>query len=231
MALCISVGPGPPVVNVQSVPATVAPHSPHITTASQTASIPIATIAHATTRTTRHPIAVQPIKAITHKKPPGQPSVTEAKAAAVTSLRLTTSSAETTAPPRPGISAGFWFIRYYFIIYSDLYDHAELCLIMPIKWWICVFKVCIKSFMCFCVLTVCGKTKADIVFLVDESSSIGANNFIKMKDFMFRVATYFPVIGPQGTQVSLLVKTLFVFPHTSLILWWRYCLRYILRFL
>lgn len=59
---------------------------------------------------------------------------------------------------------------------------------------------------CVFVLSVCGKTKADIVFLVDESSSIGANNFIKMKDFMFRVATYFPSIGPQGTQVGLSVK-------------------------
>ncbi|XP_047431494.1 collagen alpha-1(VII) chain isoform X2 [Mugil cephalus] len=50
---------------------------------------------------------------------------------------------------------------------------------------------------------VCGKTKADIVFLVDESSSIGANNFLKMKDFIFRVATYFPVIGSQGTQLAV----------------------------
>ncbi|KAM8909698.1 uncharacterized protein col7a1l [Spinachia spinachia] len=50
---------------------------------------------------------------------------------------------------------------------------------------------------------VCGNTKADIVFLVDESSSIGANNFIKMKDFIFRVATYFPSIGPQGTQIAV----------------------------
>ncbi|KAM9823969.1 uncharacterized protein col7a1l [Neosynchiropus ocellatus] len=49
----------------------------------------------------------------------------------------------------------------------------------------------------------CGKSKADIVFLVDESSSIGANNFNKMKDFMFRVATYFPVIGAKGTQIAV----------------------------
>uniref|UniRef100_A0A3Q1J0Q4 Collagen alpha-1(VII) chain-like n=1 Tax=Anabas testudineus TaxID=64144 RepID=A0A3Q1J0Q4_ANATE len=126
------VGQDPSVATVQTVPpATVAPHSPHITTA------------------TRHPIAVPPTKAITTKKP--QPSVTEAKAAALTSPRLTTVSAQTTAPPRP----------------------------------------------------VCAKTKADIVFLVDESSSIGANNFIKMKDFMFRVATYFPVVGPQGTQIAV----------------------------
>ncbi|KAM9334648.1 uncharacterized protein col7a1l [Symphorus nematophorus] len=50
---------------------------------------------------------------------------------------------------------------------------------------------------------VCGKSKADVVFLVDESSSIGANNFIKIKDFIFRVATYFPVIGSQATQVTV----------------------------
>lgn len=84
MALGISVGQDPSVATVQTVPpATVAPHSPHITTA------------------TRHPIAVPPTKAITTKKP--QPSVTEAKAAALTSPRLTTVSAQTTAPPRPGI--------------------------------------------------------------------------------------------------------------------------------
>ncbi|TKS90840.1 Collagen alpha-1(VII) chain [Collichthys lucidus] len=50
---------------------------------------------------------------------------------------------------------------------------------------------------------VCGRSKADIVILVDESSSIGANNFIKMKDFIFRVATYFPTIGPQATQIAV----------------------------
>lgn len=61
----------------------------------------------------------------------------------------------------------------------------------------------------FSVLSVCGKAKSDIVFLVDESSSIGVNNFIKMKDFIFRVATYFPVIGPQGTQVCCSVKIFF----------------------
>ncbi|CAL8330584.1 unnamed protein product [Boreogadus saida] len=48
-----------------------------------------------------------------------------------------------------------------------------------------------------------GQVKADIVFLVDESSSISANNFDKIKDFLFRAATYFPIIGPQGTQFAL----------------------------
>ncbi|XP_070848719.1 collagen alpha-1(VII) chain [Chaetodon trifascialis] len=136
-------GQDPPVVTVQSVPATVAPH---ITAASITNT----TTAHTAIRTTRHPIVVPQTKSITTKKPPGQPSVTEAKAG-VTTPQLTTFSAATTAPPRP----------------------------------------------------VCGKSKADIVFLVDESSSIGANNFNKMKDFIFRVATYFPVIGSQATQIAV----------------------------
>lgn len=56
------------------------------------------------------------------------------------------------------------------------------------------------------MVAVCGKSKADIVFLVDESSSIGPNNFNKMKDFIFRVATYFPVVGPEATQVGHLFK-------------------------
>lgn len=47
---------------------------------------------------------------------------------------------------------------------------------------------------------VCGKFKADIGFLVDESSSIGQSNFNKVKDFLFRIISYFPKIGPEGTQ-------------------------------
>lgn len=96
MALCISVGQDLPVATVRSVPATVAPH---ITSASITDT----TISHTAPRTTRHPTAVPLTKSITTKKPPRQPSVTAAKEAGVTSLRLTTVSAETTAPPRPGI--------------------------------------------------------------------------------------------------------------------------------
>ncbi|NXR05964.1 CO7A1 protein, partial [Semnornis frantzii] len=48
--------------------------------------------------------------------------------------------------------------------------------------------------------TVCGKLKADVGFLVDESSSIGHSNFNKVKDFLFRIISYFPKIGPEGTQ-------------------------------
>ncbi len=57
-------------------------------------------------------------------------------------------------------------------------------------WIVCIF------------LLVCGRVKADIVFLVDESWSIGTNNFGKLKDFLFRIVTYFPSIGPKGTKVG-----------------------------
>ncbi|XP_034146016.1 collagen alpha-1(VII) chain isoform X2 [Esox lucius] len=50
---------------------------------------------------------------------------------------------------------------------------------------------------------VCANVKADIVFLVDESWSIGSNNFAKLKDFLFRIVAYFPVIGPQGAQIAV----------------------------
>lgn len=73
----------------------------------------------------------------------------------------------------------------------------------------------------FCVFSVCGKAKADIVFLVDESSSIGANNFNKIKDFIFRVTTYFPTIGPQDTQVSVTVKKMsFLFHFDAVLMSW-----------
>ncbi|XP_059581725.1 collagen alpha-1(VII) chain isoform X12 [Alligator mississippiensis] len=50
---------------------------------------------------------------------------------------------------------------------------------------------------------ICGRFKADIAFLVDESSSIGQSNFNKVKDFLFRIVSYFPRIGPQGTQIAV----------------------------
>ncbi|TRZ08436.1 hypothetical protein HGM15179_018672, partial [Zosterops borbonicus] len=50
---------------------------------------------------------------------------------------------------------------------------------------------------------ICGKLKADIGFLVDESSSIGQSNFNKVKDFLFRIVSYFPKIGPEGAQVAV----------------------------
>lgn len=53
----------------------------------------------------------------------------------------------------------------------------------------------------FLPFPVCSKFKADVAFLVDESSSIGPGNFVKLKDFLFRIVSYFPKIGPEGTQV------------------------------
>ncbi|XP_030072564.1 collagen alpha-1(VII) chain-like [Microcaecilia unicolor] len=50
---------------------------------------------------------------------------------------------------------------------------------------------------------VCGRLNADIVFLVDESSSIGQSNFNKIKDFFYRIVSYFPKIGPEGTQIAV----------------------------
>ncbi|XP_054255740.1 LOW QUALITY PROTEIN: collagen alpha-1(VII) chain-like [Indicator indicator] len=50
---------------------------------------------------------------------------------------------------------------------------------------------------------ICGKLKADVGFLVDESSSIGQSNFNKVKDFLFWIVSYFPKIGPEGTQVAV----------------------------
>ncbi|KAG8543028.1 hypothetical protein GDO81_025571, partial [Engystomops pustulosus] len=50
---------------------------------------------------------------------------------------------------------------------------------------------------------ICAKSKADIVFLVDESSSIGPSNFNKVKDFLYRIVSYFPKIGPDGTQIAI----------------------------
>ncbi|XP_016533151.1 collagen alpha-1(VII) chain isoform X1 [Poecilia formosa] len=144
-------GQNDPVKPGQFVPATVTLKSPRVTAGPNTVVIVNPTIAQPATRDTEPPMAAPPANSITTKKPPVQPSVTKANEAAVTSLKVSTASTKSTAPPQP----------------------------------------------------VCGKAKADIVFLVDESSSIGVNNFAKMKDFIFRVTTYFPVIGAHGTQVAV----------------------------
>ncbi|XP_062864437.1 collagen alpha-1(VII) chain [Trichomycterus rosablanca] len=50
---------------------------------------------------------------------------------------------------------------------------------------------------------VCSRVKADIIFLVDESWNVGSENLGKLRDFLFRIVTYFPVIGPQGSQIAV----------------------------
>ncbi|XP_067908450.1 collagen alpha-1(VII) chain-like [Heterodontus francisci] len=50
---------------------------------------------------------------------------------------------------------------------------------------------------------VCNRARADIVFLVDGSWSIGENNFQKVKQFLYNVVSHLPHIGPDATQISI----------------------------
>ncbi|XP_063307174.1 collagen alpha-1(XIV) chain isoform X2 [Pelobates fuscus] len=50
---------------------------------------------------------------------------------------------------------------------------------------------------------VCKNAKADLVFLVDGSWSIGDDNFNKVLRFLYSTAGAFHEIGPEGTQVAI----------------------------
>nr|DBA24018.1 TPA: hypothetical protein GDO54_011726 [Pyxicephalus adspersus] len=50
---------------------------------------------------------------------------------------------------------------------------------------------------------VCKSARADLVFLVDGSWSIGDDNFLKVIRFLFSTAGAFAEIGPDGTQVGV----------------------------
>ncbi|XP_054620763.1 collagen alpha-1(XIV) chain-like isoform X1 [Dunckerocampus dactyliophorus] len=50
---------------------------------------------------------------------------------------------------------------------------------------------------------VCKAAKADLVFLVDGSWSIGDDNFLKIIGFLFSTAGALDQIGPDGTQVAI----------------------------
>ena len=52
-------------------------------------------------------------------------------------------------------------------------------------------------------LSVCKEAKADLVFLVDGSWSIGDDNFQKIIRFLYSTMGALDLIGPDGTQVSL----------------------------
>eukprot|EP00128_Syssomonas_multiformis_P015405 Colp12_sorted_trinity150504_noHs@12758 len=43
----------------------------------------------------------------------------------------------------------------------------------------------------------------DVVFVIDESGSIGDENFARVKDFVYSIVNSFGAIGPTGTQVGL----------------------------
>uniref|UniRef100_A0A665VIL6 Collagen alpha-1(XII) chain n=1 Tax=Echeneis naucrates TaxID=173247 RepID=A0A665VIL6_ECHNA len=51
-------------------------------------------------------------------------------------------------------------------------------------------------------MAVCKGAKADVVFLIDGSWSIGENSFIKVVHFVSSMIGSFDVIGPSGMQVS-----------------------------
>ena len=51
--------------------------------------------------------------------------------------------------------------------------------------------------------SVCKAAKADIVFLVDGSWSIGDDNFQKIIGFLHSTTGALDEIGPEGTQVGL----------------------------
>uniref|UniRef100_A0A673H8C5 Collagen alpha-1(XIV) chain-like n=1 Tax=Sinocyclocheilus rhinocerous TaxID=307959 RepID=A0A673H8C5_9TELE len=58
--------------------------------------------------------------------------------------------------------------------------------------------------LCVCVcVSVCRATKADLVFLVDGSWSIGDDNFQKIIRFLYSTAGALDRIGPDGTQVAI----------------------------
>lgn len=50
-------------------------------------------------------------------------------------------------------------------------------------------------------LTVCKAAKAELVFLVDGSWSIGDDNFQKIIRFLYSTTGALDIIGPEGTQV------------------------------
>lgn len=50
---------------------------------------------------------------------------------------------------------------------------------------------------------VCKAAKADLVFLVDGSWSIGDDNFNKIIGFLYSTVGALDKIGPDGTQVSV----------------------------
>lgn len=55
---------------------------------------------------------------------------------------------------------------------------------------------------CSCT-TVCKGAKADLVFLIDGSWSIGDESFNKVIQFVTSMTGAFEVISPKGMQVSI----------------------------
>lgn len=64
---------------------------------------------------------------------------------------------------------------------------------------------CILAYRVVFVFSVCKGAKADVVFLIDGSWSIGDDSFSKVVQFVFSVVGAFDVISPSGMQVLQLV--------------------------
>lgn len=58
-----------------------------------------------------------------------------------------------------------------------------------------------KPKLLFLCVSVCKGAKADVVFLIDGSWSIGEDSFHKVRQFVFSIIGAFDVIGPSGMQV------------------------------
>uniref|UniRef100_A0A8C2I992 Collagen, type XII, alpha 1a n=1 Tax=Cyprinus carpio TaxID=7962 RepID=A0A8C2I992_CYPCA len=65
----------------------------------------------------------------------------------------------------------------------------------------CITILALLITLCF-VMPVCKGAKADLVFLIDGSWSIGDESFIKVRQFVFSMIGAFDVISRDGMQVS-----------------------------
>lgn len=61
--------------------------------------------------------------------------------------------------------------------------------------------------------SVCKAAKADLVFMVDGSWSIGDENFNKITDFLYNTIGALNKIGADGTQVRLIDQLLLYYMH------------------
>uniref|UniRef100_A0A672RGH6 Collagen type XII alpha 1 chain n=1 Tax=Sinocyclocheilus grahami TaxID=75366 RepID=A0A672RGH6_SINGR len=71
------------------------------------------------------------------------------------------------------------------------------------QYWVirCITVPALLITLCF-VMPVCKGAKADLVFLIDGSWSIGDDSFIKVRQFLFSMIGAFDVINRDGMQVS-----------------------------
>lgn len=72
--------------------------------------------------------------------------------------------------------------------------------------------------LCVCVRPVCKEAKADLVFLVDGSWSIGDDNFMKITRFLYSTVGSLDLIGADGTQVRHMVAASPSFARRGLVM-------------